>query len=40
MKKLQSKVWYPYAAAICIGVILYVVLNRMPPIAEHLNFLG
>ena len=25
MKKLQSKSWYPYAVALCIGVVLPAV---------------
>ena len=40
MKKLQSKAWYPYAVALCIGIVLYVVLMQLPSITDHLSFLG
>ena len=40
MKKFQSKPWYPYAVALCIGVVLYVVLMQLPSIADDLDFLG
>ena len=40
MKKLQSKTWYPYAVALCIGVILYVVLIHLPAIAGTLHSFG
>ena len=39
-KKLQSKTWYPYAVALCIGVILYVILMHLPQIAGTLNSFG
>ncbi len=40
MKKLQSKKWYPYAVALCIAVVLYVVLMHLPAIAGGLKTLG
>ena len=40
LKKFQSKKWYPYAVALSIGVIVYVVLMQVPSLADHLNFLG
>lgn len=40
IKKLQSKSWYPYAVALCIGIILYVVLMQLPSITSGLDFLG
>lgn len=40
MEKLRSKKWYPYAVALCIGVVLYVALIQLPAITDSLNFLG
>ena len=40
IKKLRSKTWYPYAVALCIGVILYVVLMHLPAIMGTLNSFG
>lgn len=40
MKNLRSKAWYPYAVAICIGVILYVVLTHLPDIIGAMNTFG
>lgn len=40
-EKLRSKPWYPMAAAICIGVVLYVVLTRFDVIFGALRkFVG
>lgn len=40
MKKLQSKPWYPYAVALCIGVVFYVVMTHLPDIFGALNSFG
>ncbi len=40
MKKFQSKSWYPYAVALCIGVVLYVILIQLPSITDNLDFLA
>ena len=40
MKKLQSKSWYPYAVALCIGVVLYVVLMHLPGVVGGLKTFG
>ena len=40
IKKLRSKTWYPYAVALCIGVILYVILMHLPAIAGTLKSFG
>lgn len=40
MKKLRSKPWYPYAVALCIAVILYVVLTHLPAIVGVLKSFG
>lgn len=40
MKKWQSKSWYPYAVALCIGVVLYVVLMHLPDVAGGLKTFG
>ena len=40
MKKLQSKSWYPYAVALCIGVVLYVVLMHLPDVVGGLKTFG
>ena len=28
-KKISEQSWYPYAVAICLGVLLYVMLEHM-----------
>ena len=41
MKMLQTKSWYPYAVALCIGVILFVILTHLPYVARSLaSFFG
>ena len=40
INKLRSKPWYPYAVAICIGVVLYVVLTHLPAIVGVLKSFG
>ena len=39
-KKFQSKSWYPYAVALCIAVVLYVVLNNFHIITDGLDYFG
>ena len=40
-EKLRNKKWYPYAAAACIAVVLYVILTHLAPILGGVKtFLG
>ena len=39
-KKIRSKNWYPYAVALCIAVVLYVILMHLPAIAGGLKTFG
>lgn len=39
-KKIQSKSWYPYAVALCIAVVLYVVLMHLPGVIHGLASFG
>ena len=40
LKKFQSKSWYPYAVALCIAVVLYVVLSNFHIITDGLDYFG
>lgn len=40
LKKFQSKKWYPYAVALCIAVVLYVVLVHLPAVIDGLQTFG
>ncbi len=40
MKRFQSLNWYPYAVALCISVILYVILMHLPIVARGLKSFG
>ena len=40
LKKFQSKSWYPYAVALCIAVVLYVVLVHLPAVIDGLQTFG
>ena len=40
LKKFQSKRWYPYAVALCIAVVLYVVLVHLPAVIDGLQTFG
>ena len=40
MKRFQSLNWYPYAVALCISVILYVILMHLPVVARSLRSFG
>ena len=40
LKKLRTRSWYPYAVALCIAVVLYVVLVHLPAVAGGLKTFG
>lgn len=40
LKKFRSRKWYPYAVALCIAVVLYVVLMHLPAIGGVLGTFG
>ena len=40
MKRFQSKKWYPYAVALCIAVVLYVILMHLPDVGRGLKSFG
>ena len=40
LKKFRSKSWYPYAVALCIAVVIYVVLSNFHTITDGLDYFG
>lgn len=40
IKKWRTKSWYPYAVALCIAVVLYVVLTHLPGLVDTFQSFG